>query len=77
MITFISTYLFIGVIISITVYYDSVNEGITGDMILSQFDDDTKRKCLDNPDLFKFGMICTFVVIIFVWPYVLYKLLTS
>ena len=68
-------YLLIGCIVSFVTYDELEKQNITGDQILSNENYSVRKWFQEHPNCFKLTVILTFVVIIFIWPYVLYKMI--
>ena len=70
-------YILTGCFVSFLVYKKVSDMGYTGERIVSFFDDDLRIKCKNNPNLYRYAMYLMFLVIVFIWPYVLYKMLNK
>lgn len=71
---FITIYLILGVIIDFMIYAQLEDDGITGDNVLAIIPDEYRLWLINHPNVYKLLVIIAFVLIIFIWPYVLYKI---
>ena len=67
-------YIFIGIIIAFMTYTKLEEDGVTGDQILSMLPINTNMWLREHLSVYRICVLVAFVVIIFIWPYVLYKL---
>ena len=74
MIDFTTTYIITGAIVSFMLLFKADELGISGDMIISEFEFEEQEFLRQHPNLYKFGVMLVLLAIVFIWPYVLYKL---
>jgi hypothetical protein len=67
-------YLLIGYFVSVFVFYRVEDEGITGEQVLSLMDYKLRIWFTDHPKVYMTSILLALIAIMFVWPFVLYKL---
>jgi hypothetical protein len=71
-------YMFIGIMTLAWFYVTAVDDGITGDDIIAMLPGQKKRAYLYNhPNAFKLLLGMTLILIVLLWPIVLWKLMGS
>lgn len=77
MIDFTTTYIITGAIVSFMLLFKADELGITGDMIISELEFEEQKFLRQHPNLYKFGVMLVLLAIVFIWPYVLYKIIKT
>ena len=70
----LTIYLVIGFFVSVMTLYALEENNVTGEQILSYANFEIRNLFMNHPMLYKAIVIICFLVIIFIWPYVLYRM---
>lgn len=77
MIDFAFIYLLIGCFITFMILNKTDELGITGDMVIDRFDYPVRIWLREHPNIYRLGLMIALFAIVFIWPYVLYKLMNE